>query len=216
LWKRGEYKPLTTEEGVKLISEAMSYIPRYCRVIRVQRDISSNKIIVGIKKSNLRELVEKECDRKGIKIQEIRYREVGHKIEKGILPDIDSVKLRRLDYDASNGKEIFLSFEDVKNAILIGFLRLRIPYKPFRNEIDEKTGLVRELHVFGQTVPIGSIKQHAWQHKGFGNSLLKESERIVKEEFDINKMVVISGIGTRKYYAKFGYKKDGPFVSKKL
>ena len=194
----------------------MKYIPKYCRVIRVQRDIPSNKIAAGIKKSNLRELVEKECERKGIKIQEIRYREVGHKLEEGILPDIDSVKLCRLDYDASKNKEIFLSFEDVKNDILIGFLRFRVPYKPFRNEIDEKTGLVRELHIYGQTVPIGSIKQDAWQHKGFGNKLLKESERIAKEEFDMRKMIVMSGIGTRKYYAKFDYKKDGSFVSKVL
>jgi elongator complex protein 3 len=214
MWKKKEYQPLTNEEGVKILSEAMRYIPKYCRVIRVQRDIPSNKIVAGIKKSNLRELVEKECERKGIKIQEIRYREVGHKLERGILPDINSVKLYRLDYDASNGKEIFLSFEDIKNDILIGFLRLRIPYKPFRNEIDEKTGLVRELHVYGQTVPIGLIKKHAWQHKGFGNRLLKESERIAREEFDMRKMVVISGVGTRKYYEKFGYKKDGPFVSK--
>jgi elongator complex protein 3 len=216
MWKKKEYQPLTNEEGVKLLSEAMMYIPKYCRVIRVQRDIPSNKIVAGIKKSNLRELVERECERKGIKIQEIRYREVGHKLEKGILPDLNSIKLCRLDYDASKGKEIFLSFEDVKNDILIGFLRLRIPYNPFRNEIDEKTGLVRELHVYGQTVPIGLTKQQAWQHKGFGNRLLKESEGIAREEFDMKKMVVISGIGTRKYYEKFGYKKDGPFVSKKL
>jgi elongator complex protein 3 len=216
MWKKKEYKPLTNEEGIKLLSEAMGYIPKYCRVIRVQRDIPSDKIIAGIKKSNLRELVEKECERKRIKIQEIRYREVGHKLEKGILPDSNSVKLCRLDYDASNGKEIFLSFEDVKNDVLIGFLRLRVPYKPFRNEIDGKTGLVRELHVYGQTVPIGLIKKQAWQHKGFGNKLLKESERIAREEFNMRKMVVISGIGTRKYYEKFGYKKDGPFVSKKL
>ena len=216
MWKKKEYQPLTNEEGVRLLSEAMMYIPKYCRVIRVQRDIPSNKIVAGIKKSNLRELVEKECERKGIKIQEIRYREVGHKLEKGILPDLNSIKLCRLDYDASKGKEIFLSFEDVKNDILIGFLRLRIPYKPFRNEIDEKTGLVRELHVYGQTVPIGLTKQQAWQHKGFGNRLLKESEGIAREEFDMKKMVVISGVGTRKYYEKFGYKKDGPFVSKVL
>jgi len=216
MWKKKKYQPLTNEEGLELLSEAMRYIPKYCRVIRVQRDIPSNKIVAGIKKSNLRELIEKECERKRIKIQEIRYREVGHKLEKGVLQNIDSIKLCRLDYDASDGKEIFLSFEDAKKDILIGFLRLRIPYKPFRKEIDEKSGLVRELHVYGQTVPIGSIKKHAWQHKGFGNRLLKESERIAREEFDMKKMVVISGIGTRKYYEKFGYKKDGPFVSKAL
>lgn len=216
LWKKGEYKPLTAEEGVKLISKAMKYIPKYCRIIRVQRDIPSDKVVVGIKKSNLRELVEKECESKGIKIREIRYREVGHKLEKGILPDFDSVKLCRLNYNASNSKEIFLSFEDVKNDILIGFLRLRIASKAFRPEIDNRTGLIRELHVYGPTVPIGIIKEMAWQHKGFGKKLLEEAERIAKKEFDMKKIVVISGVGTRQYYKKFDYKKDGLFVSKLL
>jgi len=216
LWKKGEYKPLTTEEGVKLISQAMNYIPKYCRVIRVQRDIPSDKVVVGIKKSNLRELVEKESERKGIKIREIRYREVGHKIERGTLLDLDSVKLCRLDYNASNSREIFLSFEDRKNDVLIGFLRLRIPFKPFRPEIDNRTGLIRELHVYGPTVPIGVTKEWAWQHKGFGKKLLEEAKRIVKEEFDMKKIIVISGVGTRQYYKKFDYKKNGPFVSKLL
>lgn len=216
LWKKGEYKPLTTKEGVKLVSKAMKHIPKYCRVIRVQRDIPSDKVVIGIKKSNLRELVEKECESKGMKIREIRYREVGHKLEKGIIPDFDSVKLCRLDYDASNGKEIFLSFEDVKNDVLIGFLRLRIPFKPFKSEIDNKTGLVRELHVYGPTVPIGIRKGKAWQHKGFGKKLLEEAEKIAKGEFDMKKIVVISGVGTRQYFKKFGFKKEGPYVSKIL
>jgi elongator complex protein 3 len=216
LWKRGKYQPLTTEKGIKLISQAMKYIPKYCRVIRVQRDIPSNKIVAGIKKSNLRELVEKECEKKGIKIQEIRYREVGHKFERGILPNLDKIKLCRFDYDASDGKEIFLSFEDVKNDILIGFIRLRIPSNPFRPEIDKNSGLVRELHVYGPTIPIGSIKSEAWQHKGTGKKLLAETERIAKEEFNMKKIVVTSGIGAKEYYKKFGYKKDGVYVSKKI
>jgi len=216
LWKEKKYQPLSTKEGVKLISEAMKYIPKYCRVIRVQRDIPSNKVVAGIKKSNLRELVEKECERKGFRIREIRYREVGHKIDKEILPDINSVKLFRLDYDASKGKEIFLSFEDKRNDVLIGFLRLRIPFRPFRPEINKKTGLIRELHVYGQAVPIGSSLAKAWQHKGFGKRLLNEAEEIAKNEFDMKKIIVISGVGAKPYYRKFGYKNDGPFVSKVL
>ncbi len=194
----------------------MKYIPKYCRVIRVQRDIPSDKVVAGIKKSNLRELVEKECESKGIRIREIRYREVGHKLRDRILPDLDSVKLCRLDYDASNGKEIFLSFEDVKNDILIGFLRLRIPFEPFRQEINESTGLIRELHVYGPTVPIGFRMRKTWQHRGFGKVLLKKAERIAKDEFGMKKIVVMSGIGVREYYRKFGYKDDGPYVSKIL
>jgi len=216
LWKEKKYQPLPTKEGIKLISESMKYVPKYCRVIRVQRDIPSNKVSAGIKKSNLRELIEKECEKKGIRIREIRYREVGHRIEKGITPDIDYVKLCRLDYDASNGKEIFLSFENEKNDVLIGFLRLRIPFKPFRSEIDGKTALIRELHVYGQAVPIGSSLARAWQHKGFGKKLLKKAEEIAKNEFDMKKIIVISGAGVKPYYKKFGYKTDGPYLSKVL
>ncbi len=216
LWKRGKYKPLKVEEGVELISEAMKYIPKYCRVIRVQRDIPSDKVVAGIKKSNLRELAEKECESKGIRIREIRYREVGHKLRDRILPDLDSVKLCRLNYNASNGKEIFLSFEDVKNDILIGFLRLRIPFEPFRQEINESTGLIRELHVYGPTVPIGFRMRKTWQHRGFGKVLLKKAERIAKDEFGMKKVLVMSGIGVREYYRKFSYKDDGPYISKIL
>ncbi len=216
LWKGKKYQPLSTEEGVKLISEAMKYIPKYCRVIRVQRDIPSNKVVAGIKKSNLRELIERESERKGIKIKEIRYREVGHRVEKGIILDINHVKPFRLDYYASRGKEIFLSFEDEKNDVLIGFLRLRIPFKPFRPEINKKTALIRELHVYGQAVPIGSSLEKAWQHKGFGKKLLQKAEKIAKNEFDMKKIIITSGVGVKSYYKKFGYRKDGPFVSKLL
>jgi len=213
MWKNKKYKPLETKDGIDLLAEAMKYIPKYCRVIRVQRDIPTTKVEAGIKKSNLRELVEKECEKREIKIKEIRYREVGHKMKKGIKPE--NVKLLRTDYEASGGKEIFLSFEDTKNDILIGFIRLRIPFKPFRKEIDEKTGLIRELHIYGPAVPIGDIKEMAWQHKGYGEKLLKEAEKIAKKN-GMKKMVIISGVGVRKYYYKFGYKPDGPYVSKVL
>ena len=216
LWKKGEYEPLDDKRGVKLLVEAMKYIPKYCRVIRMQRDIPSTKVVAGIKKSNLRELVERECERRGIRIQEIRYREVGRKMMRGVKVEEDYVKLCRLDYDASGGKEIFLSFEDVKNDVLIGFLRLRIPFKPFRKEIDEKTALVRELHVYGPEVPIGDRLVKAFQHKGYGESLLKEAEKIAKEEFDMRKLLVISGIGVREYYKKFGFERDGVYVSKRI
>jgi len=215
LWKKGEYKPLETEDGIKLISEGMKYIPKYCRVIRVQRDIPTDKVVAGIMKSNLRELVEKECEKNEIKIKEIRYREVGHKVAKGIIPDHENIELCRIDYNASDGKDVFLSFEDSKNDVLFGFIRLRIPNKPFRKEINDKTGIIRELHIYGSVVNIGKKKESAWQHKGFGKKLLEEAERIAKE-FEMKKVVVISGVGVREYYRKFDYKFDGIYMSKNL
>jgi len=216
MWKNGKYKPLNEEEGVKLISEIMRVIPKYCRVIRVQRDIPSQKVACGIKKSNLRELVEKECERKGIKIKEIRYREVGHQIDRGVKPNPEKIELCRMDYDASKGKEIFLSFEDVVNDILIGFLRLRIPNKPFRKEIDEKTAIIRELHVYGSALKINEKSEEMWQHRGFGKKLLEEAEKVAREDFGMKKIVVISGIGVRNYYKKFGYSKVGLYMGKKI
>ncbi|MEM7825703.1 MAG: tRNA uridine(34) 5-carboxymethylaminomethyl modification radical SAM/GNAT enzyme Elp3, partial [Candidatus Aenigmatarchaeota archaeon] len=87
MWKRGEYEPLEEEKAVELIAKALKYIPKYCRIIRVQRDIPATHIVAGVRKSNLRELVEKRAEELGIKIKEIRYREVGHKLEKGVKID---------------------------------------------------------------------------------------------------------------------------------
>ena len=124
----------------------------------------------------------------------------------------------RTDYDASNGKEIFLSLEDVKQDILLGFARLRIPYKPFRPEITEKSAGIREIHVYGNAVSVGKIaEKEDVQHHGVGTRLMEEAERIANEEFDKKKMVVISGIGVKEWFVnKLGYKKDGVYVSKVL
>lgn len=216
MWERGEYSPLPTEKTIELLAKALSYVPKYCRIVRLERTIASQEIVAGIKHTNLREFVEKKAEELGIKIQEIRYREVGHKLKKGIKVDFDHLKLLRQDYDASGGKEIFLSFEDTKNDILIAFLRLRIPFKPFRPEITEKSALVRELHVYGPLVPVGGFDEKAFQHRGFGKKLLEEAEKIAKEEFDKNKVVIISGVGVRQYYYQLGYRLDGAYVSKHI
>jgi elongator complex protein 3 len=72
------------------------------------------------------------------------------------------------------------------------------------------------LHVFGQIVPVGGRLEGAFQHHGYGSRLLREAERVASEEYDRKKMVVISALGTKPYYARFGYGHDGPYVSKPL
>ncbi|AEF96694.1 tRNA uridine(34) 5-carboxymethylaminomethyl modification radical SAM/GNAT enzyme Elp3 [Methanotorris igneus] len=218
LWKKGEFKPLNDEEAVELISYVKSIMPKWVRTSRIQRDIPATVIVDGVKKSNLGELVYKNLERKGIKCKCIRCREVGHVMYKrGIMPEIEHIKLCREEYIASGGTEIFLSYEDLKNDILIAYLRLRIPYKPFRKEIDDKTALVRQLHVCGQEKPLTKdIKEITWQHKGYGKMLLKEAERIAKEEFGMNKILVTSGIGVREYYRRLGYERIGAYMGKYL
>ena len=218
-YKAGKYRPYTTEEAVELLVEAYKYFPKWVRVMRIQRDIPAKLIVAGVKHSNLGQLVFNELVKRGIRPREIRFREVGHQMEKfGIEPEIEHIKLLRKDYEAAGGREIFLSFEDTKNDILIGFLRLRIPSeKAHRKEINCcPSAIVRELHVYGPLVPIGGKPKYEWQHRGYGRELLGEAERIAREEFDAKKMLVISGVGVRNYYRKFGYRKNGPYVAKRL
>ena len=129
----------------------------------------------------------------------------------------DAIKLNRLDYEASGGKEILLTIDDMENDALIGLLRLRIPSEPFRSEITKNTALVRELHVYG--LQQGISETQAWttafQHKGHGKYLLEEAENIAKE-LGFNKVVIISGVGARKYYEKFGYVLEGCYMVKNI
>lgn len=215
MWKKGEYEPYTSQQAVDLIVEVKKILPKWVRTMRIQRDIPATLIDAGVKKSNLGELVYNRLEEEDIQCQCIRCREVGHKKAHGIEPDYNNIELLRTDYDVVGGHEIFLSIEDVENDILIGFTRLRIPSnRVFRKEITSSSSLIRELHVYGQMQKIGKNDDNLWQHKGYGAQLLEEAERIAKEEYNKNKMLIISGIGVRDYYRKFGYYKDGPYMSK--
>ncbi|HLC85874.1 MAG TPA: tRNA uridine(34) 5-carboxymethylaminomethyl modification radical SAM/GNAT enzyme Elp3 [Candidatus Nanoarchaeia archaeon] len=208
-YKKGKFKPLTTEEAADIISEGKKFIPEYCRVMRVNRDIPSTVIHDGVMNTNLRQIVAEKVKEKGIECRCIRCREpMNRKV------DYDSIDIKKQYYDSSNGKEIFISIEDIKNDIVLGFCRLRKPYNPFRKEITESSAGVRELHVYGQATPLGH--EGSVQHKGYGKKLLGEAEKIAKEEWNCNKLLVISAIGTREYYKKLGYSRDGPYMSKEL
>ncbi|MBN1170404.1 tRNA uridine(34) 5-carboxymethylaminomethyl modification radical SAM/GNAT enzyme Elp3 [Candidatus Micrarchaeota archaeon] len=203
--KDGKYRPYSTEESAEIISEFYRYIPKYVRVMRIQRDIPAGKINSGVKKSNLRELVESRIREKGIMPMEIRYREAG--LNKKVPEEFF---LHRFDYDACKGREVFLSYE---NNLIAGFLRMRFPGESPRKEIDNSTAIIRELHIYGSSVPISEAGEI--QHKGMGLSLLMESEKIAKEQ-GYEKMVIISGVGVRQYYARHGYSRLGPYMAKKL
>jgi elongator complex protein 3 len=107
--------------------------------------------------------------------------------------------------------------EDVDSDVLLGFLRLRMPSShAHRPEINYDTALVRELHVYGPMMPLGEREDELWQHQGYGEELLKEAERISREEYDKREIIITSGIGARNYYRKFGYERKGPYMAKKL
>src|SRR2546422_810960 len=218
-WQRGEYKPYSTAQAARLIAEIKRFIPPWVRVMRIQREIPVDGIADGVKNGNLRQLVQEELGRQGIKCHCIRCREVGHHIMRnGSNPRIEDVNIHRITYEASGGTEVFLSFEDPAQSLLVGYVRLRIPGDAsHRPEIRSmNAAIIRELHIFGQTVPVGTRSESAFQHKGYGARLVTEAERIAFEEYDRTKMIVISALGTKKYYSRFNYQPDGPYMSKPL
>jgi elongator complex protein 3 len=215
LWKNGDYTPYTSKDAVDLIVDVKKMLPKWVRTMRIQRDIPSQLIEAGVKKSNLGELVYNRLAEENVRCKCIRCREVGHQGKSAVNPVLGDIKLMREEYNAGRGREIFLSHEDPLNDILIGFLRLRIPSNDaHRIEVDNKTAIVRELHVYGQMAELGQKKEDIWQHMGYGEDLLNEAEKIASEDYDKNKLLIISGVGARNYYRKFGYKREGPYMSK--
>lgn len=217
LWVKGLYKPYGCDELIDLLAEALSYIPPYVRIQRIQRDIPAPLIEAGCRYGNLREYVEAEMERRGKPCRCIRCREVGHRmLKKGVKPRIEDLTLSRMEYEASMGVEIFLSIEDRVRDILVGYLRLRIPSRYTHREELRNAAIVRELHVYGPMLPVGFKPTEEWQHRSLGRGLLLEAERIAKEEYDLDKIAVISGLGVKRYYRRLGYDYDGPYMSKRL
>jgi elongator complex protein 3 len=218
-YKKGTYHPYTTEQATDVIAEIKKFIPKWVRVMRVQRDIPAGLILSGVKKSNLRELAQQKLAEHNLHCQCIRCREVGHRLQVDhVKPDIENIKILTQHYEASEGTEVFISVEDPKNNVLLGYLRLRIPSnKAHRPEITETaSAIVRELHVYGPLVPVGRRPEVEWQHRGYGKVLLAEAERITIAEFGREKLLVISALGTRQYYMRLSYERDGVYVSKRL
>ncbi len=211
----GNHYAYTNDELVGLLIKLKSHVPKYARISRIMRDIPAEYIVGGTKYSHLRDAVKAQMLSNGLKCVCTRCREAGYNLLNGKHLDEKSVKLERLDYDASGGKEIFMSFED-GSGILLGLLRLRIPSSPFRPEINKRTSIVREMHVFGKETGIDSVSLSGqFQHRGYGKKLLAEAERVSKD-CGMEKIAVISGIGAREYYRKLGYGLEGAYMVKSL
>jgi len=225
-WEK-KYKPYSAEEIGKLLVKMLKAIPRYCRVMRIMREIPSEYLVAGTKHIGIRKDVEDELRKKGVKLKEIRYREIGFNKE-NINPDL---KLKKTEYNASGGKEYFIEIVN-KEDILFGLLRLRIVSEKERsindkrfskqgstinklktavidnNKLSFKTAIIRELHVYGQSLKLGKKSEIAGQHTGLGKWLMNEAEKIAIKE-KCKEIKIISGVGVREYYSsKLGYHID--------
>ncbi|NTV23826.1 MAG: tRNA uridine(34) 5-carboxymethylaminomethyl modification radical SAM/GNAT enzyme Elp3 [Nanoarchaeota archaeon] len=212
MYKQGKYKPIETKDAAEVIAEFKRSVPRWIRIMRVQRDIPTNVTEAGVDKTNLRQYVEKICEERKIKCQCIRCREAGLLSLKEKSSNSE-IEIFIEQYAASHGEEFFISFESKDRALLYGYCRLRFPGKSLQSEITPDSAIVRELHVIGTAVGIG--EQGQVQHKGLGKSLLAKAEDIAKVNGK-KKMVVISGVGVREYYKRLGYRLEGPYMVKSI
>ncbi|PIT95273.1 tRNA uridine(34) 5-carboxymethylaminomethyl modification radical SAM/GNAT enzyme Elp3 [Candidatus Falkowbacteria bacterium CG10_big_fil_rev_8_21_14_0_10_39_9] len=198
-YKAGKYQPYTDQELEDLIASCKAIVPPYVRIIRLIRDIPGESIVAGNLITNLRQVMQQ----KGVKCNCIRCREIKDKPM-----DVKKAKLLIIQYPASDGMEYFLSYNSPDEKDLYGFCRLRItansPIAP---------AIIRELHVYGQLVPMGKTKKV--QHSGLGKKLMKEAEKIAQKN-KAKELAIISGVGVRGYYQKLGYKLKNTYMIKSL
>ena len=211
-WQRGEFKPYTTQELIDLIADIKPTIPRYCRVNRVIRDIPSTNVVEGNRRTSLRQDVHAEMERRGTHCDCIRCREVR---EKPVDPEL--LKLDDRVYPAGAAQEHFISYVTADDR-LAGFIRLSLPGKDSprtgMSDLDE-AALIREVHVYGQSLPVGAEKEGAAQHAGLGTRLLEEAESVAKAN-GFKRMAVISAVGTRGYYLERGFERGEFYLTKTL
>ncbi|HET6594912.1 MAG TPA: tRNA uridine(34) 5-carboxymethylaminomethyl modification radical SAM/GNAT enzyme Elp3 [Anaerolineales bacterium] len=211
-WQRGEFQPYTTEELIDLIADIKPTIPRYCRVNRVIRDIPSTNVVEGNRRTSLRQDVHEELRRRGTHCECVRCREV-----RGKAVHADSLRLDDMVYQAGAAEEHFISYVSPDDK-LAGFIRLSLPSKdsPQTGMPDlDGAALIREVHVYGQSLPVGAEKQGAAQHTGLGTSLLAQAESVAKVS-GFKRMAVISAVGTRGYYLERGFARGELYLTKTL
>ncbi len=211
-WQRGEYRPYTTRELIDLIADIKTGIPRYCRVNRIIRDIPSTNVMAGNKRTSLRQDVHKEMAQRGAHCACIRCREV-----RGKLLDLETLRLDDLTYPADHAEEHFISFVTPEDN-LAGFVRLSLPGAdaPATGLRDlDGAAIIREVHVYGQSLPVGAAQSGAAQHAGLGTRLLAEAERAARAQ-GFRRMAVISAVGTRQYYLERGFERGEYYLVKKV
>jgi len=204
--KKGKYNPYSEKELTELIIQLKQLTPRYCRIMRIMREIPPDYLVAGTKRIDLRKVISERMKKNNLKCRCIRCREIGFALlqKKEIKTNL---KINKIEYNASKGREFFLEIIN-DDDIIFGLIRLRIPD-------NSKILLVRELHVYGPAVELFKKDKNKIQHTGLGKKLMREAEKIA-QQFLCNKISVISGVGVRDYYRGLGYVLEGGYMVKKL
>jgi ELP3 family radical SAM enzyme/protein acetyltransferase len=183
----------------------------YTRISRVVRDIPTTYIEGGNDFPNLRQLVEKQLENEDEQIWDIRYRECGRH------PDykLEDAEYVTRSFETSHGIEYFISLESLDKKVIFGFIRVRINDDSVTTTFDclKNKAIVRELHVYGDLVPVGAEKRADAQHRGIGKTLVKMAEEL-SMKYCQDGVAIISGVGVRGYYEKLGYTLEETYMVK--
>jgi elongator complex protein 3 len=209
-WQRGEYQPYTQQELVELIADIKPRIPVYCRVNRIIRDIPSTHVIAGNRRTSLRMDVLEELARRGQRCRCVRCREVrDDRVDPAALELVDTIYTASQP-GAESSEEHFLQFVTPGDRIA-GYLRLSLPLPGAPDvtaALSDLSGaaLIREVHVYGQSLPVGGEQPGAAQHAGLGTRLLEAAAQIARQR-GFARLAVIAAVGTRRYYEQRGFER---------
>ena len=166
----------------------------------------------GNTRTSLRQDIQSEMKKRGTCCQCVRCREVKGKAIKS-----DSLRLDDLVYQAGTAEEHFISFVTPEDG-LAGFVRLSLPARDAAltgmSDLDH-AALIREVHVYGQSIEVGSEKTGAAQHTGLGTRLLEEAENVARVH-GFARTAVIAAVGTRHYYLDRGFERGECYLVKEI
>ncbi|WP_297672844.1 elongator complex protein 3 [Slackia sp.] len=214
-YEDGSWHPYTEEELVDVLSYDTLITPPYMRISRMIRDISACDILVGNKKTNLRQMVEGHIEKTGhaADVRDIRYREINNRTA-----EASDLTLHDVEYETAVSTEHFLQWTTEDDRIA-GFLRLSLP-RPDAVTAHEglpvKTGqaMIREVHVYGAAAKLHATSKGA-QHIGLGRKLVETACEMAKEA-GYESVNVISAVGTREYYRNLGFDDAGLYQNRPL
>ncbi len=220
-YREGAWQPYAKDELVDVLVQDVLNTPPYVRISRMIRDISATDILVGNKHTNLRQMVEQELAAENVanRVQEIRFREINQQQVRAA-----ELTLQDFAYTTAVSDEHFLQWVTTDNKIA-GFCRLSLPHwdkltsgacDVSADELLVQPGqaMIRELHVYGQALSLGSEGMSA-QHQGLGQKLLAKASSIAADA-GYTSLNVISSIGTRAYYRAQGFTDAGLYQQKAL
>lgn len=201
-YEAGKWRPYTEVELLAVLSQAVLLTPAYCRLTRIIRDIPSQYIIEGNKKTNFRQMIDASLAKSQQKTQEIRAREIRSQVK-----DLSQLRLITRRYRTDVSTEYFFEWNQRDPAhaagLILGFLRLSLPIAEAIVPELNQSAIIREIHVYGELMPLGQ-EQEKTQHGGLGRQLLEKAKEVAASN-GYQRLSVISAVGTREYYRARGF-----------